>query len=112
MLRIAEKSSNEGSKTLVLTWWISIIVSAVLGLGSSFLTLATLPSLMDAASSSSSFAPDSGLGLAGTGLSWIGNLASFVGFVVSFFVINSITKGQKEKAEELGFLTPEDKMEA
>ena len=112
MLRIAEKSSNENSRTVVLSWWICYGVAFVLSFGSSFLTLASLPGIINATQSGGTFPVDGGLGIAGTGLSWIANLASFAGFILSFFVISSVTKGQKEKADELGLLTAEDMMEA
>ena len=94
MLRIAEKSSNENSRTVVLSWWICYGVAFVLSFGSSFLTLASLPGIINATQSGGTFPVDGGLGIAGTGLSWIANLASFAGFILSFFVISSVTKGQ------------------
>jgi Domain of unknown function (DUF4328) len=112
MLRIAEKSSSESSRSVVLSWWICMGVSFVLSFGSTFLSLASLPAIINAGQSGGAFPVDGGLGIAGTGLSWIANLASFAGFILSFFVISTVTKGQKEKADELGFLTVEDKMEA
>jgi hypothetical protein len=112
MLRIAEKSSSENARTVVLSWWICYGVAFILSFGSTFLTLASLPGIISAGQSGGTFPADTGFSLAGTGLSWIANLASFAGFILSFFVISSVTKGQKEKADELGFLTVEDKMEA
>lgn len=114
MLRIAEKSADQTSKTLVLTWWISLAASFVLSFGGLFASLSTLPALINASSGASSVVPVDSTGaiLAGNGLSALSNLASFVGFVVSFFVINAVTKAQKQRADELGLLTVEDKLEA
>jgi len=83
LYRIAEKTSSKDSVTTVLVFCIASGIYFVFSL---------LSPVNEAFSSLSSLA----------------GLASFITF---FFVVNSVNKGQKEKAGELGLLSSEDEME-
>ena len=107
MLRIAEDSSSKESRTMVLIWWIAIIVSVVFSYGSIIFTLSALPGMLSSINADTVPVASATSGVESI-FSGIANLASFTGFIVSFLVINSVTKGQKERAQELGMVTDEE----
>jgi hypothetical protein len=109
MLQIAEKSSSEGAKNITLTWWILILIANggsflinLFSFSSSFVS-GFSSSYSDSSAYNSPFATSSSL-LELVGGSII-NLISLAVFVISFFVIHLVNKGQKERAEEMGLLS-------
>jgi|688.fasta_scaffold168405_2 hypothetical protein len=110
MLQIAEKSSSKQAKNITLTWWILVLVSSGISILLNIFSFSS--SFITSFSSAYNNEPDYGFSPLGTSLGvvellggGVGNLVSLAVFVISFFVIHLVNKGQKAKAKEMGLLS-------